>query len=253
MVEPLLCGCGESYLNLGCFYDSKALGANAGALRALQKKNQSCYPAVYAHLRAAAALEHSAREAMEPTDAEGLYRLLRRAYGDIAPSHSGRAQSREIFLSAYTPAGFVRYPVPCACCMALEDPCGLSAPLFARLRNHCLHAGYDCVTLLSPLSADRLTGLMIPELDTAFLADPKPDERCGVRINLRRYFRPGDHCASLLAEAKAHTEEAVRLLAQAKAAHDELEALYRPHVAFEGLDLLTQEYRKNLKAELLRA
>ena len=33
--------------------------------------------------------------------------------------------------------------------------------------------------------------------------------------------------------------------------HDELEALYRPHFAFEGLDLLTQEYQKQLRSGLL--
>ena len=252
MVEPELCGCGETYLNLGCFYDAEALGAKAEALRALQKQNQSFYPSVYAHLRAAAALEHSARAAMENLDPEGLYRLLRSAYGEIAPSKTGRAQCREIFLSAYTPAGFVEFPARCGCCICLEDPCTLSAPLFSRLRSHYLRAGYDCAAILSPLSAERLTGLIIPELDTAFLAGPRPKEDCSVTVNLRRYFRSDRHTDALLAQAKAHTDEAVRLLAEAKAAHDELEALYRPFVSFEGLDLLTQEYRKNLKAELLR-
>ena len=89
--------------------------------------------------------------------------------------------------------------------------------------------------------------------NAAFLAAPEPAEQCSVSVDLRRYFRCGAHTDALLTEAMAHTEEAVRLLAGAKAAHDELEALYRPHVAFEGLDLLTREYRKNLKAELLRA
>ena len=253
MVEPELCGCGEIYLNLGCFYNTEALRGQAEALRALQKKNRSFYPAVSAHLRSAAALEQSAREAMEPTDPEGLFRLLRGFYGDGTPSRDGHARSRELFLSAYTPAGFVEFPVRRGCTVALTDPCGLSAPLLERLREHYLHAGYDCTAVLSPLSPDRLTGLIVPELDAAFLAAPEPTEHCSVSVNLRRYFRCSAHTDALLSEARAHTEEAVRLLAEAKAAHDELEALYRPHVAFEGLDLLTQEYRKNLKAELLRA
>ena len=253
MVEPQLCGCGETYLNLGCFYDAEALGAKAQALRTLQKKNQSFYPSVYAHLRAAAALEHSARAAMENLDPEGLYRLLRRAYGDTAPSKTGHAHCRELFLSAYTPTGFVEYPVRCGCCIGLADPCELSAPLFARLRSHYLRAGYDCVAILSPLSAERLRGLIVPELDTAFLAGPEPRDECSVLVNLRRFFSVDSHTDTLLAQAEAHKAEAVRLLAQAKAAHDELEALYRPHVSFEGLDLLTQEYKKKLRSELLHA
>ena len=253
MVEPELCGCGEVYLNLGCFYNTEALRPHAEALHALQKKNQSFYPAVWAHLRTAAALERSAREAMEPADSEGLFRLLRGFYADAAPSGRGHGRSREIFLGAYTPAGFVEFPVRSGCTVALADPCSLSAPLLARLREHCLRAGYDCTAVLSPLSPDRLTGLIVPQLDAAFLAAPEPTEHCSVSVNLRRYFKCSAHTDALLSEARAHTEEAVRLLAEAKAAHDELEALYRPHVAFEGLDLLTQEYRKNLKAELLRA
>ena len=251
VVEPPLCGCGALYLNLGCFYDSDGLSARADALRSAQKKNQSYYPAVYAHLRAAASLEQSARESMERADPEGLFRLLRGFYADLAPSKTGRGQCREVFLSAYTPAGYVEFPVRCGCTVALADPCGLSAPLLERLLRHYRHAGYDCVGALSPLSADRLTGLIVPELDTAFLAAPEPAD-CAVEVNLRRCFK----CCSadaLLAQARAHTTEAVRLLAEAKAAHDELEALYRPFVSFEGLDLLTREYQKNLRAELPRA
>ena len=251
VVEPPLCGCGAVYLNLGCFYDSDGLSARADALRSAQKKNQSYYPAVYAHLRAAASLEQSARESMERADPEGLFRLLRGFYADLAPSKTGRGQCREVFLSAYTPAGYVEFPVRCGCTVALADPCGLSAPLLERLLRHYRHAGYDCVGALSPLSADRLTGLIVPELDTAFLAAPEPAD-CAVEVNLRRCFK----CCSadaLLAQARAHTTEAVRLLAEAKAAHDELEALYRPFVSFEGLDLLTREYQKNLRAELPRA
>lgn len=253
MVEPELCGCGEVYLNLGCFYNTEALRPHAEALHALQKKNRSFYPAVYAHLRSAAALAQSARASAEQTDPEGLFRLLRGFYADVAPSRDGHAQSRELFLSAFTPAGFVKFPARCGCVVALEDPCGLSAPLLARLREHYARAGYDCDAVLSPLSPDRLTGLIVPELDTAFLAAPEPPENCSVSVNLRRYFKCGSHTEAMLAEAGTHTGEAIRLLAEAKTAHDELEALYRPHVAFEGLDLLTQEYRKNLKAGLLRA
>ena len=252
MVGPPLCGCGSVYLNLGCFYDAEGLSARAEALQAAQQKNRSFYPAVYAHLRAAASLEQSVRDAMEPTDPEGLFRLLRGFYGELAPSKNGHGQCREVFLSAYTPAGYVEFPVRCGCTVALADPCGLSAPLLARLRNHFLHAGYDCVAALSPLSADRLAGLLVPELDTAFLAAPEPED-CAVEVNLRRYFKCGAHTEALLAQARAHTAEAVRLLAEAKAAHDELEALYRPFVSFEGLDLLTREYQKNLRAELPRA
>ncbi len=252
MVEPELCGCGEVYLNLGCFYNTEALREHAEALHALQQKNRSFYPAVYAHLRAAAALEQSARQSAEPTDPEGLFRLLRGFYSDV-PSRDTRGRCREVFLSAYTPAGLVEFPVRCGCTVALADPCGLGAPLLERLRRHFLHAGYDCTVVLSPLSAERLTGLLIPALDTAFLSAPEPPEDCGVTVRLCRYFKCGSHTQALLTQASAHTEEAVRLLGRAKAAHDELEALYRPHVAFEGLDLLTQEYRKNIKAELLRA
>ena len=41
-------------------------------------------------------------------------------------------------------------------------------------------------------------------------------------------------------------------VAEARAIHDELEALCRPYISYEGVDLLTREYQKQLREELLK-
>ena len=52
-------------------------------------------------------------------------------------------------------------------------------------------------------------------------------------------------------EGALSPEEALSLLAKAKSIHDEMEAVCRPFISFEGVELLTQEYKKQLRKELL--
>ena len=49
-------------------------------------------------------------------------------------------------------------------------------------------------------------------------------------------------------ESRALLSAATETLAQAKALHDELEAVYRPHVDFSGLDALAEEHIRRLNA-----
>ena len=50
--------------------------------------------------------------------------------------------------------------------------------------------------------------------------------------------------------AGALREEGVEALREAKAAHDQLEAVYHPHVDFEGVNQLTQEELSRIRSYL---
>ncbi len=255
VLEPRLCCCDGVYLNLGCFYDAEGVAGEKETLELLRKKNQALYPAVYTHLAAARELNACARTSMKIADQKGLYTLTRALLQELSPSKKGQGRTREVFLHAYTPAGELFYEDTlrslCPTTVGIEDCCGLSAPLLQRLCGHYQHAGYDCILALSPLSAELLEGLLIPEAGIAYYACEAPSPSFCVTIQLSNYYNKPECYESLRDSAKAHCRDAVNLLKQAKLLHDKIEAVYRPHVSFEGLDLLTQEYEKMIKAELL--
>ncbi len=254
-MEPALCGCGENYLNFGCFYDSGGLSEKRPALTALREANQAVYPAVYAHLRAARDLTACARRSAENRDPEGLYRLTRSFFTDLSPARDAAGPARDVFLRAWTPEGLTDYTASahalCHTCVALRDPCGLSAPLLERLARQFQASGLECVRILSPVDPGRLEGLLIPAQALGFLALAQPDGRCAVTVDAGHFFHLDDQAKDLLSEAGIHCAQAAALLAKAKALHDEIEAVCRPFVRFDGVDLLTKEYRNKLRAELL--
>ena len=113
-----------------------------------------------------------------------------------------------------------------------------------------LAAGWDVIACPSPLFPDRLEHVLIPELSLAFVTGtpslPYPG-RPYRRVRLEAMVEP-----ELLRRNKARlkfsrkvaaalTEEAVDALAQAKAMHDELEAIYNPHVDFDRVHARAEE------------
>ncbi len=254
-MEPQLCGACENYLNLGCFYDADGLGEKRPALLALREANLAVYPAVYAELSAARDLERCARASVRSIDPEGLFQLTRHFF-DLPPARASEGSSRDVFLRAWTPEGLTDHTTSaaalCRTCVELRDPCGLSAPLLERLSRHCLRGGCDCIRVLSPVDPTRLEGLLVPALNLALLTNAGPGVKCAVTVDVEPFFPPSDQTRDLLEHAAMHCAAASALMSEAKRIHDELEALCRPYVSFEGLDLLTQEYRKQLRAELLK-
>ena len=255
VLEPKLCGCDAIYLNLGCFYDTDKIPDERQKLEQLRAKNQSLYPAAYAHLRAAKELRQCVRIRAGETNRQSLYSLTHGLMQELPPSEKGSGKAREVFAHTFTPAGEIylldSVKSMCSTIVAIEDPCGMSCALLARLKHHYLHAGYDCILLLSPLSPESLEGLVIPERNCAYIACKTPLMDASVSINLSQCYHIPDSSQPLLDAADAHCAQAVALLTEAKALHDKMEAIYRPYVSFEGLDLLTQEYQKQIKGELL--
>ena len=252
-MEPELCGCGEAYLNFGCFYDADGLTEKRPALLALKQANQAVYPAVYAHLRAARALEICARRSVRSADPEGLYRLTRSFFGELPEHADAGGECRDVFLRAWTPDGLTDHmesaAAACGTCVALRDPLGLSSPLLERLGRQYARAGCGCIRILSPVDPGRTEGLLIPSQGLALLANRETD--CAVTVDVEHFFPPAEPVKALLERARGHCAEAAALLSEARAIHDEMEALCRPYISFEGVDLLTQEYKKQLRAELL--
>ena len=250
VVEPKLPGVVESYVNLGRFYDHDALAPLRQEIAAATRGYQSHYKRAYRCLTAAAQLAEDNRALLLTPALEE--KLAKRARGILSREvkKTGRqpGQAVQRFLGAVSCQGsscrFETVEALCRRVYELSDSYGLGAGMLTALAAGAMAAGYDVILCPSPLFPDRAEHLLIPQLSLAFvtsapgleypgrpyrrvrvdaMADPELLKRFKARLKFSRKIQ-----AALLAEG-------VDALAQAKAVHDQLEALYNPHVDFQGV------------------
>ena len=263
MVEPKYPGVVERYVNLGDCYDKEALWPLRQDIMECMSGYKSCYQRAYRCLDAAAEIMEDQRSTIL-TDALAQ-KLAKRARGILTrevPRQRAEAPGRvkQRFLSAVTHQGplclYDTALLQCSRIYALSDPCGLAHELLIHLLAGATANGYDVVACPDPMAPDRLAHLLIPQLDLAFLtstaAQPVPGTPYRrLRLDgaadgdLLRRSRPRLRFAKKVSAALA--EEAVSSLAQAKAMHDDLEAIYNPHVDFDLVD----EYAQEVWSEIL--
>ena len=263
MVEPKYPGAVERYVNMGDCYDKRALWPRRGEIMDCMAGYKGCYQRAYRCLGAAAEIMEDQRAALL-TDALAR-KLAKRAHGimarEIPRQRAERSgQVRQRFLGAVTHRGstclYDTALTQCGRVYELTDSCGLAHELLVHLLAGAAANGYDVVACPDPMAPDRLAHLLIPELGLAFLTSgagealpEKPYRRlrldAAADSEVLRRSRPRLRFARKVSAALV--EEAVDSLAQAKAMHDELEAIYNPHVDFE----LVEETAQDLWAEIL--
>lgn len=256
VVEPQYPGAVERYVNMGDCYDREALWPLRQEIMTCMACYKGCYQRAYRCLGAAAEIMEDQRAALL-TDALS-HKLAKRAQGILSrevPRRKGELPGRvkQRFLGAVTHRGSLcLYDTALAQCSrvyALTDSCGLAHELLIHLLAGTTGNGYDVVACPDPAAPERLAHLLVPRLGLAFLTDSgslpqriTPYRR--IRLDtaadreLLRRSRPRLRFAKKVSAAL--TEEAVASLAQAKAMHDDLEAIYNPHVDF---DLVEQTAR----------
>ncbi len=247
MVEPTCPGAVERYVNLGECYDKAGLAAIRQQLTACMAGYRGCYQRAYRCLSAAAQIGEDTRALVLTPALEA--KMAKRAKGILSREvrRTGRQPGRAVqrFLGGITWQGaichFDTVDAQCHKVYELCDSYGLGATLLTHLTAGAMAAGYDVVACPSPLFPGRLEHLLIPELGLAFVTstpslpyEKRPFRRIRmdamVDAELIRRSRPRLRFARKVAAALL--EEAVDSLAQAKSMHDELEALYNPHVDF---------------------
>ncbi|MBE6973459.1 MAG: hypothetical protein E7440_06235 [Ruminococcaceae bacterium] len=257
MVEPKYPGVVEHYVNLECCYDSTSLAPLRREIMGCMTDYKACYHRAYRCLDAAAQVAQDIRatlltpvleEKMQKRASGILNREVRRKK-DAMP---GTVTQR--FLSAITHAGpmslFPTAQAQCSRIYELADSYGLCHPMLTCLLSGITAAGYDVVACPSPMAPDRLEHLLVPQLSLAFLSTSpavpfsdhpyrriRLDAMAGTE-NLRR-SRPRLRFAKKVSASLI--DEAVASLAQAKSMHDELEALYNPHVDFSRVDAVARD------------
>lgn len=264
MVEPKYPGVVERYVNMGLCYDTQGLAPLRGDIISCMSGYKGCYQRAYRCLGAAAEvfedqrstlLTDSLSEKMAKRARGILTRELRKKKG------ASGGQVKQRFLGAVTHAGplclFETAQAQCGRIYELADNCGLAHELLVHLLAGITAEGWDVIACPDPMAPQRLAHLLVPQLDLAFLTSTAdlpfpgtPYRR--IRLDaaadkeLLRRSRPRLRFAKKVSSALM--EEAMASLAQAKSMHDDLEALYNPHVDFELVEAMATDLCKEILA-----
>ena len=256
VVEPKYPGAVERYVNLGDCYDTRALAPLRDSIRQAMSGYKGCYQRAYRCLGASAEIYEDMRTALL-SDAL-TEKLAKRARGILSrelrrKKGAASGQVKQRFLGAVTHKGplclFGTADAQCARVYELADSYGLAHELLLHLLAGAVAGGYDVVACPDPMAPDRLAHLLVPEQGLAFLSSSSQLPYPGtpfrrIRLDaaadqtLLRRTRPRLHFARKV--SRALLEEGVDSLAQAKAIHDDLEAIYNPHVDFDRVHQLAR-------------
>ena len=254
VVEPKYPGAVERYVNVGDSYDKNALWDLRGEIMSCMAGYKGCYQRAYRCLGAAAEVFEDQRSALLSQSLSD--KLAKRARGILLRElpkgkATGTGEVRQRFLGAVTHRGpvclFSTAAAQCSRIYELTDSFGLAHELLIHLLAGAAARGCQVVACPDPMAPDRLAHLLIPQLDLAFLsstpASPfprKPNRR--IRLDaaaegeVLRRNRPRLRFAKKVSAALL--AEGVDCLAQAKAIHDDLEAIYNPHVDFQLVETM---------------
>ena len=261
VIEPHYPGVVDSYVNLGDCYDKAGLKDVRQEIMNCMVGYKDCYKRAYRCLDAAAEIAEDMRsilttQALEEKTAKRAHGILSR---EVRTTGTGTGQVIQRFLGAITHQGSLTYystaDALCKRVYVLEDSYGLSHLMLTHLLTGITHSGYDVIACPSPMAPDQLEHLIVPELSLAFLrvspgavyhkrpyrrirmdamADPELIRRSKTRLRFSRKV------------SSALIDEAVESLAQAKTMHDDLEALYNPHVDFNRVYQIADELSKTI-------
>lgn len=250
-MEPDFPGARGGYVPMPGFADCAALREKYPALQSLAERSR----AHYAQARRLTCAAAQARDAVCACAAPvfDAARLARRAKGIIAreiPRGSGAPGIvRKRFLDGMTPRGLMRFDCTidalCSRVYELSDSLGFSHVLLQPLLEGAVQRGCDVYACFSPIDPQRLCHVLIPELSLGFVS-VHPSQK-SPRTPYRRIRV--DACADLGAQpglrgkirllsrmSRSLLDDAAAELRSAHALHDEIEALYLPHLDFAALE-----------------
>ncbi|MGE4353019.1 MAG: hypothetical protein AB7D36_02905 [Oscillospiraceae bacterium] len=253
---------GDLYLNLGAFYRLGKLRKAADKLSEMNKRYKEIYHRVYALIAAA--------DSVDPGNVPGLVTdgdrevARRRALGVVEREfgrlrHSGLGKESHRFISAISCSGCIRlYDTVRALCprvYALDNEYGLADIYLRTLAEGARLRAIDTIVCHDPLHPERLEALLLPELSLGFVATKSvfeafPNPIRNVRLDaIIEKSRVQAQRKKIRAAARLRDnllEEAVGYLNEAKMLHDNINAIYNPHVDFDGLYALADEHIKSL-------
>jgi len=251
-------GAGAMYIDLGAYYDAKALRPFLEDIESLFGHYREYYKRAYGLIAAADCLSLSTfpgligeaeRHAVNKKVSGAISRELGPARGRIAAVKP--LQPR--FISALTCQGFVcldsTVSALCPRVYALDNEFGLADPYIRAVADAAAKRGIPGILCPDPIDPSRFEALLLPEMDLGFAAVSGHGGYGGecarhirldaipVREKLRLMRTEIRACSKLRAQLLG---ESVAALSKAKALHDELEDIYNPFVDFDSVYALAQ-------------
>lgn len=253
VLEPPCPGAAGRYLDFSGFLDAAALRRKLPELVDITNRYQALYQAAYAQLSAAAALLPKNSPAVRDPEA------LERRMGGIASRElkplKKKPSAAHRFLSANTCRGRVCFAetltAKCDRLYLLDNALGPGHAALALLADEAAARGYDAVLCPDPLEPGKLEALLLPEARLGFLAaepgedpPPLPCRRLHLDAPILQALSPEEKAAlrQRRRESRVLLAAAADTLARAKALHDQLEAVYHPHVDFAAVEALAEEH-----------
>lgn len=241
-------GCGGMYLDLGRFYRSDALRPRLGEIIDLNRRYRALYTSAYASIAAgAAALPRCVPGILGETETDNIEKKLRGFCRRELQPGNGAGRVTERFLDALSCKGRVflccSLEALCEKIYLLDNELGLGHYYLQKLLPMVLSKGLDVTVCRDSLDPELISALIIPQLSLGLVCGghgrdelpvyrhvrldnlPSREKLSGLRPELRRARRLSRDCLGY----------AVESLAGAKDLHDRLEAIYNPHVDFDGV------------------
>lgn len=259
-IDPLYPGATGHYVDLGAGYRRKALFPKREEIIQATKVYQACYPAAYACLHMAQAKRLAAWASLRTEETQKKVekcanKLCFAARRELR-TRTGRRYRR--FLGGPTCQGlFFLETGPMELCkngFVIPGESGLAPMLLAQLERGFLAAGYDVVSCPDPVQPDLLAHLLIPELELAFVTNAMPPKARYQTIHPESLAEKSvwqenqTKLQDTLRQTETDLRNAISHLANAKACHDRLEELYRPHVDFEYANQATEKLYQEITA-----
>lgn len=255
VIEPKYPAAVDRYVNLGQFYDIAAAKKHRADVIRYSQAGSNAYQRAYRAFGAARQMTDSAAALMlEGLDAA---KLLRRTDGIIGRELHGKGSGGRDdfrFLGSLTYKGpvwrFDSVQTLCPKVYQIQDAYGLAAPMLQRIHAAAAARNFQAVVCPDPEHIDRIQHLLFPELGLAFVTSREGMAYSGNayrRVRLDAMIEPAFYkrCKARLKfsarVADALREEGLDALREAKAAHDQLEAVYHPNVDFAGVSQLAKD------------
>ena len=264
VIEPKFPAAVDRYINLGQFYDITAAKTAREAVIRHTRAGSAAYQRAYRAFGAARQIaDNAAALAAEGLDRE---KLLRRTDGIIGRELRGKGSGGPDvyrFLGSLTCKGpvwrFDSVGTLCPRVYQLQDTYGLAWPMLERIRAAACARGHRSIVCLDPEHPDRAQHLLLPELGVAFVTSREGMVYSGSayrRVRMDAMVSPAylKHHKTRLRfmnrMAQSLREEGLEALQEAKTAHDALEAVYHPHVDFDGVDACTAKELERIESYL---
>ncbi len=247
--EFTLPGAVGTIIDTGAFWNRKILGGERKTISRLSDAKKNAYRTAYRYLGAAAKIKsHSYRLEKEAYLPDKALRVIRKL---LEKEQSGETVHRQ--LSAITVNGKTRVTSDNARIISLDGTAAEAELFLGELYGACTALGIGAEYSIDPTGGVCIDSVYLPGADMLIVHAREGDG--GERINLKRFFdaeklRENRGKIRFAAKCESSLESgAFDALAEAGAAHRELEVIYGKAMDFSGLDAFARRFAKSVLAK----